>query len=34
VTVLVDRADVPAVIDAVAHGSVYVVHVPPGAEPS
>jgi hypothetical protein len=34
VTVLVDQADVPAVIDAVAHGSIYVVHVPPGAEPS
>lgn len=34
VTVLVDQGDVPAVIDAVAHGSVYVVHVPPGAEPS
>lgn len=34
VTVLVDRSDVPAVIDAVAHGDVYVVHVPPGAEPS
>ena len=34
VTVLVDRDDVPAVIDAVAHGTVYVVHVPPGAEPS
>ena len=34
VTVLVDRDDVPAVIDAVAHGAVYVVHVPPGAEPS
>lgn len=34
VTLLVDQADVPAVIDAVAHGSVYLVHVPPGAEPS
>jgi hypothetical protein len=34
VTVLVDQSDVPAVIDAVAHGAVYVVHVPPGAEPT
>jgi hypothetical protein len=28
VTLLVDQPDVPAVIDAVAHGSVYVVQVP------
>ena len=28
VTLLVDRADVPDVIDAVANGSVYVVQVP------
>ena len=31
VTLLVDQADVPAVIDAVANGSVYVVQVPPGS---
>jgi len=31
VTLLVASADVPAVIDAVAHGSVYLVHVPGGS---
>jgi hypothetical protein len=31
VTLLVDQQDVPAVLDAVAHGAVYVVQVPPGA---
>jgi hypothetical protein len=31
VTLLVDQADVPDLIDAVAHGAVYVVQVPAGA---
>ena len=31
VTLLVDSGDVPPVIDAVAHGSVYLVHVPAGS---
>jgi hypothetical protein len=31
VTLLVDRADVPDLIDAVAHGTVYLVQVPAGA---
>ena len=31
VALLVDRGDVPALIDAVAHGSVYVVSVPSGS---
>ena len=31
VTLLVESGDVPAVIDAVAHGSVYLVHVPAGS---
>jgi len=34
VPVLVDRGDVPAVIDAVAHGAIYLVQIPAGAEPS
>jgi hypothetical protein len=33
-TLLVDRSDVPGVLAAVAHGSVYVVQVPSGAGPS
>jgi hypothetical protein len=31
VTLLVDRVDVPDLIDAVAHGDVYLVQVPAGA---
>jgi hypothetical protein len=31
VTLLVESDDVPSVIDAVAHGSVYLVHVPAGS---
>ena len=31
VTLLVESGDVPSVIDAVAHGSVYLVHVPGGS---
>ena len=31
VTLLVESGDVPSVIDAVAHGSVYLVHVPAGS---
>lgn len=34
VTLLVDRAQVPRVIDAVAHGTVYLVQVPPGSAAS
>jgi hypothetical protein len=33
-TLLVDRSDVPGVLAAVAHGSVYVVQVPSGTGPS